>query len=188
MYIDLLMYIEIIYGFLFQSASKVIILEKTITYLQQVMAENDNLKKLVNSQDSSHGNHSAVTLQAMENQIAILEKENNFLRKKIIILPNDSSLLLDNSLSDNLVTEESDQSIVPISTTELAELKALELIKRLMDSVVQKHHGQGTGSRILKELSTKKLKIIQHTCFKSDLDQSCTFPSNYGLSDKYNFE
>jgi len=154
----------------------VIILEKTITYLQQVTAENDRLKNSITLQDGSQDSNS-VTLQAMQNQIAILEKENEFLRKRMNFLPDDSS-----SLDDMVVSKEPQQPFATISTTELAELKALEMIRKLLDSV-QKHHGQGGRvQETLKELSTKKLKMM-HTCTKSDSDQSY-IPSN-GLPDNH---
>ena len=150
--------------------------------MQQVTAENDKLKKSVNLQDSSQDSDSAVALQAMENQIAILEKENEFLRKKVNILSDDSSSV------DDIVTEESKKSVVAISTTELAELKALEMIRKLLDSV-QKRYGQGGRvQEVLKELSTKKLKMMHHTCTKSDSDQSCNSFSISDLSDKHNAE
>ena len=118
----------------------------------------------------------------MQNQIAILEKENEFLRKKVNVLPDDSSSV------DDIVTEESERSIVAISTTELAELKALEMIRKLLDSV-QKRYGQGGRvQEVLKELSTKKLKMMHHTCTKSDSDQSCPSFSSNDLSDKHNTE
>ena len=126
---------------------------------------------------------SAVTLQAMQNQIAILEKENELLRKKVNFLPDDSS-----SVNDT-VTEESEKSVVPISTAELAELKALEMIRKLLDSV-QKRYGQGGRlQEVLKELSTKKLKTMHHlTCTRSDSDQPCVSFSSNNLSGKHNAE
>lgn len=148
--------------------------------MQQVTAENDKLKKSV---DNSQERSSPVALQAMQNQIAILEKENEFLRKKVNFLPDDSS-----SVND-IVTEESEKPVVAISTTELAELKALEMIRKLLDSV-QKHYGQGGRlQEVLKELSTKKLKTMNHhTCTRSDSDQSCVSFSSNDLSDKHNAE
>ena len=143
-----------------------IILEKTITYLQQVTAENDKLKKSVTIQDSSQDSNS-VAVQAMENQIAILEKENEFLRKKINFLPDSSSV------GNMMINKESEKPVVAISTTELAELKALEMIRKLLDSV-QKRYGQGSRvQEALKELSTKVPKVTQCACTKSDSDQSC---------------
>ena len=154
-------------------------MEKTITYLQQVTAENDKLKKSVTTQDSSQDSNS-VALQAMQNQIAILEKENEFLREKMNFLP-DSSASVDNMV----ISKESDKPLVAISTTELAELKALEMIRKLLESV-QKRYGQGGRvQEALKELSTKKLNMKHHVHMKSDSDQSCiSFPSN-GLADKH---
>ena len=129
-------------------------LEKTITYLQQVTAENDRLKNSITLQDGSQDSNS-VTLQAMQNQIAILEKENEFLRKRMNFLPDDSS-----SLDDMVVSKEPQQPFATISTTELAELKALEMIRKLLDSV-QKHHGQDAKrkqNKEFEEISTKKVK------------------------------
>ena len=116
----------------------------------------------------------------MQNQIAILEKENELLRKKVNFLPGDSS-----SMNDT-VTEESEKSVVAISTTELAELKALEMIRKLLDSV-QKRYGQGGRlQEVPKELSTKIKTMHHHTCTRSDSDQSCISFSSNDMSDKHN--
>lgn len=131
-------------------------MEKTITYLQQVTSENENLKKSVESQNH-HGNSDPVAMQAMHNQITILEKENEFLRKKLKhILP--TNLSPDEMKSTT--GKETDVQKTSVSATELAELKALEMIRKLLDSV-QKHHGQsGRVQEALKELSVKKLKTL----------------------------
>lgn len=135
-------------------------------YLQQVTAENDKLKKYVALQDRNQDNNS-VALQAMQNQIAILEKENELLQKKM------NHFLDDSSVDDMANSKESEKSVVAISSTELAELKALEMIRKLLDSV-KKHYGQDSRvQEAMKELSTKKRKMMQHTCTDSDMDQSC---------------
>ena len=136
------------------------------------------MKKSVTIQDGRRDSNS-VALQAMQNQIAILEKENEFLHKKMKFLPESSSV--DDMMNNN----ESEKTVVAITTTELAELKALEMIRKLLDSV-QKRYGQSTRvQEALKELSTKMPKVMQCTCTKSDSDQSCVSFLNNDLADKH---
>jgi len=138
-----------------------------------VIAENDNLKRSVASQ-SKCGSGDSVTMQAMQNQITILEKENEFLRKKLKhILPTSSS------------PEETEAQKTSISETEMAELRALEMIRKLLDSV-QKHHGQsGRVQEALKELSAKKLKTLHaSTCKKLDCDITHMYSNGNSLLDE----
>lgn len=155
-----------------------IILEKTINYLQQVIAENDQLKKSVASLDNDDQDSDSVALQAMKNKIAILEKENEFLRHKL-------HFLLDDSVDDMIVGKESEKPVVAsISPNELVELKALEMIRKLLDSVQTRHGQGGRIQEALKELSVKKMKMMYESSTKSDLDQSCIpFPSSHSQTE-----
>lgn len=144
-------------------------------------SENENLRKSVASQ-SKYGSGDSVAVQAMQNQITILEKENEFLRKKLKhILPTSSS-----PKEITTATKETEVQKTNVSATELAELKALEMIRKLLDSV-QKHHGQsGRVQEALKELSAKKLKTLHAgTCKKPDCDMTHLYSNDNSLHDEY---
>ena len=96
----------IILNFSFQYVySKGTVLEKTVEYVRELLTQNDQLSATAKLAEKSAG-----ALQVLQNQIAVLEKENSFLRAQMIQLGIDTSSnalntrsLLTNSLTQSLL-------------------------------------------------------------------------------------
>ncbi len=94
-------------------------MEKTVEYVRELLNQNDQLSTTAKLAEKSAG-----VIQVLQNQIAVLEKENAFLRAQMIQLGIDTSSsalntrsLLANSLTQSLLTTPHVATPPPIPNT-----------------------------------------------------------------------